>query len=115
MVSDNRRCHRCCRRRLRPTGQYIPETLVATHNDLAKAYLEALADPSFMEEYQSLRNGYIGGPTPLYYAERLSKDIEKEVGRPCAQIWLKREELAHTVRGLELCPMFDAATGSRAN
>ena len=63
---------------------------------LAKLYLEAKADPAFMAEYQSLREGYIGGPTPLYYAERLTKDVEKEAGHPCAQIWLKREELAHT-------------------
>lgn len=103
------------------TGQYIPETLVATHNDLAKAYEEAKADPSFMEEYQKLREGYIGGPTPMYYAERLTKDIEAEIGRPCAQIWLKREELAHTVRHDAVLPrdsLFSSAmilSHSRAN
>jgi tryptophan synthase len=67
-------------------GQYIPETLVETHMALAKAYQEALADPSFVAEYKALREGYIGGPTPLYYAERLTKDVEKEIGRPCGQV-----------------------------
>jgi len=71
-------------------GRYIPETLAAAHNELELEYEKALADPAFIEELKFYRKQFIGGPTPLYHAKRLSE----EVGG--AQIWLKREELAHT-------------------
>ncbi|CAM9420342.1 unnamed protein product, partial [Ectocarpus fasciculatus] len=71
-------------------GCYIPETLVEAHRGLEEAYAAANADPGFREELVRYRREYIGGPTPLHHAKRLSE----EVGG--AQIWLKREEMAHT-------------------
>jgi tryptophan synthase len=71
-------------------GRYIPETLVNAHKELEKAYAEALADPKFHEDIAFYRKEFIGGPTPLYFAENLTK---KYGG---ANIWFKREELAHT-------------------
>ena len=71
-------------------GRYIPETLAAAHDELEAAYAEACADPSFQAEIDFYRKEFIGGPTPLYLAKRLT---ERQGG---AQIWLKREDLAHT-------------------
>lgn len=71
-------------------GRYIPETLVDAHRELELAYAEAIADPKFIEEVAFYRREFIGGPTPLYYAENLTKKIGG------AKIWFKREELAHT-------------------
>jgi tryptophan synthase len=71
-------------------GRYVPETLVAAHEDLEAAYLEARSDPAFQQELDYLLRHYVGRPTPLYFAERLTR----EVGG--ARIWLKREDLAHT-------------------
>ncbi|EKX40150.1 hypothetical protein GUITHDRAFT_159960 [Guillardia theta CCMP2712] len=71
-------------------GRYIPETLVEAHEDLEKRYNEAINDPEFLKEVDRYRREYIGGPTPLYFAKNLT---EKMGG---AQIWLKRECLAHT-------------------
>ena len=71
-------------------GRYIPETLVEAHRDLEEKYNEAIADPAFMKEVEFYRKEFIGGPTPLYFAKRLT---EKVGG---AKIWFKREEMAHT-------------------
>ncbi|HJP41303.1 MAG TPA: tryptophan synthase subunit beta [Dehalococcoidia bacterium] len=71
-------------------GRYIPETLVAAHEELERAYIEATSDPSFQDELDDLLHHYVGRPTPLYFAERLTR----EAGG--ARIWLKREDLAHT-------------------
>lgn len=71
-------------------GRYIPETLVDAHRELEEAYTKALADPKFHEEIAFYRREFIGGPTPLYYAENLTKKVGG------ARIWFKREELAHT-------------------
>lgn len=71
-------------------GRYIPETLVEAHRELEEAYTKALADPSFHEEIAFFRKQYIGGPTPMYFAKRLTEVVGG------AEIWLKREELAHT-------------------
>jgi len=71
-------------------GRYIPETLAEAHVELEKAYAEAKADPAFQAEVDFYRREFVGGPTPMYHAERLSKHCGG------AQIWLKREELAHT-------------------
>ena len=71
-------------------GRYIPETLIEAHKELEIAYNEALSDPKFHEEVAFYRKEFIGGPTPIYYAENLSKKIGG------ADIWFKREELAHT-------------------
>ena len=71
-------------------GRYIPETLVAAHEELEAAYDEAIADPSFHEQLSALHRDYVGRPTPLYLAERLTRECGG------ARIWLKREDLAHT-------------------
>ncbi len=71
-------------------GRYIPEVLVAAHEELEREYERALADPAFHAELAALQKDYVGRPTPLYFAERLTG----EAGG--ARIWLKREDLAHT-------------------
>jgi len=71
-------------------GRFVPETLVPALDELTAAYDEAKSDASFWAEFDSLSRDYSGRPTPLYLAERLS--------RRCggAQMFLKREDLAHT-------------------
>ncbi|CAM9706380.1 unnamed protein product, partial [Scytosiphon promiscuus] len=71
-------------------GSYIPETVVQAHRALMDAYSAAMADPKFHEELTWYRQEYTGGPTPLHYAKRLT------AANGGAQIWLKREEAAHT-------------------
>ena len=71
-------------------GRYIPETLVAAHEELEAAYSELRTDPIFLEELNDLLRHYVGRPTPLYFAKHLTA---KAGG---ARIWLKREDLAHT-------------------
>ena len=65
-------------------------TLVEAHRELSVAYAKAKADPKFQAQVAEMRKQYNGGPTPLYFATRLT---EKRGG---AQIWLTREELAFT-------------------
>jgi tryptophan synthase beta chain len=71
-------------------GRFVPETLVAPIEALERAYLAARADPSFAEELDRLLRQYVGRPTPLWEARRLS---EAAGG---ARIFLKREDLTHT-------------------
>ena len=71
-------------------GRYIPVTLVGAHEELEAAYIEARRDPAFQAELDDLNKHYVGRPTPLYFAERLTKECGG------ANIWLKREDLAHT-------------------
>lgn len=71
-------------------GRYIPETLMAAHEELSVEWEAAKKDPVFMAEIKRLRTEFIGGPTPLYFA----KNMTEKLGG--AQLWLKREELAHT-------------------
>jgi tryptophan synthase len=71
-------------------GRYIPETLMEAHEELERQYNKAIKDPEFLAEVDRYRREYIGGPTPLHFAKNLT---EKMGG---GQIWLKREELAHT-------------------
>jgi tryptophan synthase beta chain len=71
-------------------GQYVPETLMTTLEDLERVYLEAKQDPGFQEELDYYLHRYAGRPTPLYFAQRLT---EKLAG---AKIYLKREDLCHT-------------------
>src|SRR5689334_20005652 len=71
-------------------GSYVPETLVPAVAALEAAYAEATADPAFWAELEELQRTYTGRPTPLTYAARLT---ERCGG---AQIFLKREDLAHT-------------------
>ena len=70
-------------------GRFVPETLVPALDELEAAWLEARRDPSFDEELQSLLRDYVGRPTRLYHARRLSE----RVGHP---VYLKREDLLHT-------------------
>jgi tryptophan synthase beta subunit len=71
-------------------GRYIPETLVGAHEELERAYDEARHDPAFQAELDDLNRHYVGRPTPVYFAERLTRECGG------ARIWLKREDLAHT-------------------
>ena len=70
-------------------GAYIPEMLYPNIEELKMVYSEMLIDPSFQEEYHKLLKDYVGRPSPLYLAERLSD-------RYGANIYLKREDLNHT-------------------
>ena len=71
-------------------GRYIPETLAGAHEELEQAYNEARQDPAFHAELAELQRQYVGRPTPLYLAERLTQQTGG------ARLWLKREDLAHT-------------------
>ena len=70
-------------------GAYIPEMLYGNVETLKTQYLQIMQDPIFQEEFQALLKDYVGRPTPLFLAERLSKEIG-------ATIYLKREDLCHT-------------------
>jgi tryptophan synthase beta chain len=71
-------------------GQFVPEVLMPALADLEVAFAEARADRDFNERFACLLSTYVGRPTPLYYAERLSTMLGG------VQIYLKREDLAHT-------------------
>ena len=70
-------------------GAYIPEMLFANVETLKAQYLEITNDPAFKQEFAQLLRDYVGRPTPLFYAQRLSKEIG-------ATIYFKREDLCHT-------------------
>lgn len=70
-------------------GAYIPEMLYPNVEELQKYYLQIMEDPSFKEEFEQLLKDYVGRPSPLYHAKRLSE-------RYGANIYLKREDLNHT-------------------
>jgi tryptophan synthase beta chain len=70
-------------------GQYVPETLMPALAELEEAWLAAREDPGYRSELEALLRDYVGRPSPLYLASRLSE----EAGRP---IYLKREDLNHT-------------------
>ncbi|MDN5313266.1 MAG: tryptophan synthase beta chain [Thermoanaerobacteraceae bacterium] len=71
-------------------GQYVPETVMNALIELEKEFNTAVADEKFMEEYRYYLREYAGRPTPLYFAENLTKKL-------CgARIYLKREDLNHT-------------------
>ncbi|MDA0658365.1 MAG: tryptophan synthase subunit beta [Planctomycetota bacterium] len=71
-------------------GRYVPETLIFALDELTAAYAEAKADPEFQRELNDLWQNYVGRPSPLYFAARLTQAVGG------AQIWLKREDLNHT-------------------
>ncbi len=71
-------------------GQFVPETLMYPLEELEAAYAAAQADPAFHAELDRLFRDYSGRPTPLYYADRLTKSWGS------AKIYLKREDLNHT-------------------
>ncbi len=70
-------------------GAYIPEMLFPNILELRENYLKITAEPSFQKEFDYLLKDYVGRPTPLYFAERLSKEYNTKV-------YLKREDLCHT-------------------
>ena len=70
-------------------GAYIPEMLYRNVEELRTKYLEIINEAGFQKEYQQLLQDYVGRPTPLYFAERLSKKYN-------TKIFLKREDLCHT-------------------
>lgn len=71
-------------------GRYVPETLMHPIEELERAYEDAKCDAAFQEEFKRLLKYYVGRPSPLYHAERLTKHLGG------AQIYLKREDLLHT-------------------
>jgi tryptophan synthase beta subunit len=70
-------------------GSFVPEMLYPNMEKLQKSYLEIMNEPSFKEEFQSLLKDYVGRPSPLYFAKRLSEKYG-------TKIYLKREDLNHT-------------------
>ena len=71
-------------------GQFVPETLMVALQELVDEYEAAKVDRAFQTQYEKLMRDYVGRPTPLYFAQRLT---EQAGG---ARIYLKREDLAHT-------------------
>jgi tryptophan synthase beta chain len=70
-------------------GAYIPEMLYPNVEELQEKYLQIIHEESFLEEFQDLLKDYVGRPTPLYFAKRLSEKYH-------TNIYLKREDLCHT-------------------
>jgi tryptophan synthase beta chain len=71
-------------------GQYVPETLMPALIELERVFVDALADPVYHHDLDHLMASYVGRPTPLTYARRLTDHLGG------AQVYLKREDLAHT-------------------
>jgi tryptophan synthase beta chain len=71
-------------------GSFVAETLVHALDELKAAYAEAQADPAFMAEFRSELKHFVGRPSPVYHAARLSRELGG------AQVYLKREDLNHT-------------------
>ncbi len=76
-------------------GKYVPETLICALSELETAYHEIRQDPDFQQQLNQLLQDYVGRPTPLYFAERLSEYYQQADGTS-PQIYLKREDLNHT-------------------
>ncbi len=71
-------------------GRYIPETVIPALDELAEAYGRLKNDGDFRRELDGLLHAYVGRPTPLYHARRLSRELGG------ARVYLKREDLCHT-------------------
>ena len=71
-------------------GRYVAETLMPALLELERAYTEASQDPEFQREFEYYLKHYVGRPSPLYFAERLTRELGG------AKIYLKREDLNHT-------------------
>ena len=71
-------------------GKYVPETLMAPLEELEKAYLTTKKNALFQRELKSYLSDYVGRPTPLYFAKRLTEELKGP------KIYLKREDLTHT-------------------
>lgn len=70
-------------------GAFIPEMLYPNCEELRQNYVQVMQEDSFKKEFQQLLKDYVGRPTPLYFAERLSNKYD-------TKIYLKREDLCHT-------------------
>ena len=78
-------------------GRYVAETLMPLVLELEQEYKRAKADPTFAAQFDDLMEHYVGRPSPLYYAERLTDELRKSAAPgKGAQIWFKRDELNHT-------------------
>jgi len=79
-------------------GAYVPETLVAACHQLAEVYHSIRDDRGFWAQLEDLQRTYVGRPTPLYYAARLTGVVRELAKSPAlgASLWFKREDLAHT-------------------
>lgn len=81
-------------------GKYVPETLMPALSELEVAFHEAINDRSFMAEYHHFLQDYVGRPSPLYFAERLTAHYRQKQSPPLSgtglEIYLKREDLNHT-------------------
>ena len=71
-------------------GRFVPETLMPLILELEFAYAKARKDPVFQQEMESYLTNYIGRPSPLYFAERMTEHLKG------AKIYFKRDELNHT-------------------
>ena len=71
-------------------GRYVAETLMPLVLELEREYRRAKADPAFQAEFDDLLEHYVGRPSPLYFAPRLTEALKG------AQVWFKRDELNHT-------------------
>ncbi len=71
-------------------GRYVPETLMPALDELARAYAKARADRRFRADVEACLTSYVGRPTPVYFAERLTRALGG------AAVYLKREDLCHT-------------------
>ena len=78
-------------------GRYVAETLMPLVLDLDREYRAAKADPAFQAQFDDLLEHYVGRPSPLYYAERLTDTLRASAPDGMgAQVWFKRDELNHT-------------------
>jgi tryptophan synthase beta chain len=78
-------------------GRYVAETLMPLILDLEREYRAAKADPAFQAQFDDLLEHYVGRPSPLYYAERLTETLRESAAPGMgAQVWFKRDELNHT-------------------
>jgi tryptophan synthase beta chain len=78
-------------------GRYVAETLMPLILDLEREYRAAKQDPAFQAEFDDLLEHYVGRPSPLYFAERLTDALRESAPEGMgAQVWFKRDELNHT-------------------
>ncbi|AJP71573.1 tryptophan synthase subunit beta [Sphingomonas hengshuiensis] len=78
-------------------GRFVAETLMPLVLDLERHYRAAQADPAFKAQFDDLLEHYVGRPSPLYYAERLTEALRASAPEGMgAEVWFKRDELNHT-------------------
>ncbi|MGI8527645.1 MAG: tryptophan synthase subunit beta, partial [Pseudolabrys sp.] len=79
-------------------GRFVAETLMPLILELEQAYNDAKADPAFQKEMDGYLTHYVGRPSPLYFAQRMTEHLRDKAGSGLmgAKIYFKREELNHT-------------------